>query len=73
MRWRNDMRLRLVGLCLYSLIAPRVLAHGGGLDSYGCHHNRKQGEYHCHRGENAGKHYATQAEMLKELKSKSAR
>ncbi len=25
-------------------------AHGGGLDKYGCHTNRKTGEYHCHRG-----------------------
>jgi len=24
-------------------------AHGGGLDAYGCHHNRRTGEYHCHR------------------------
>lgn len=26
-----------------------VSAHGGGLDKYGCHTNRKTGEYHCHR------------------------
>lgn len=24
-------------------------AHGGGLDKYGCHHDRKNGGYHCHR------------------------
>jgi hypothetical protein len=24
--------------------------HGGGLDGYGCHHNRKAGSYHCHPG-----------------------
>lgn len=22
--------------------------HGGGLDRYGCHHDRKRGGYHCH-------------------------
>ena len=27
-----------------------VLAHGGGLDSQGCHTNRKTGDRHCHRG-----------------------
>lgn len=26
-----------------------ALAHGGGLDAQGCHHNRKTGDYHCHR------------------------
>ncbi|HEU4342091.1 MAG TPA: YHYH domain-containing protein [Candidatus Binatia bacterium] len=24
--------------------------HGGGLDAYGCHYNRKAGGYHCHKG-----------------------
>jgi len=27
-----------------------ALAHGGGLNSMGCHNNRKTGDYHCHRG-----------------------
>jgi endonuclease YncB( thermonuclease family) len=27
-----------------------ALAHGGGLDASGCHHDRKRGGYHCHRG-----------------------
>lgn len=26
-----------------------TLAHGGGLDQYGCHHERATGGYHCHR------------------------
>ena len=30
-------------------ISP-ALAHGGGLNSEGCHNNRKTGGYHCHRG-----------------------
>ena len=25
-----------------------VLAHSGGTDKYGCHHDRKTGLYHCH-------------------------
>uniref|UniRef100_UPI0040489E83 YHYH domain-containing protein n=1 Tax=Limnohabitans sp. TaxID=1907725 RepID=UPI0040489E83 len=31
-------------------VSPGIaLAHGGGLDSSGCHNNRKTGDYHCHR------------------------
>lgn len=31
-------------------IAPTTLfSHGGGLNSEGCHNNRKTGDYHCHR------------------------
>jgi len=35
-----------------------VYPHGGGLDRYGCHHNRKQGNYHCHRGGFAGQQFS---------------
>lgn len=31
------------------LITSLALAHGGGLDSHGCHHQRSTGGYHCHR------------------------
>lgn len=34
--------------CLYGM-ASQAAAHGGGLNSEGCHHNRKTGDYHCHR------------------------
>ena len=40
--------------------------HGGGLDSYGCHHNRKQGGYHCHRGGFAGQQFSSKEEMLRQ-------
>ena len=26
-----------------------AMAHGGGLNSEGCHNDRKRGTYHCHR------------------------
>jgi endonuclease YncB( thermonuclease family) len=42
-------------------------AHGGGLDSLGCHNDRKAGLYHCHRGPLAGKTFANKAEAQKAL------
>jgi hypothetical protein len=47
-----------------------IAAHGGGLDRYGCHHDRKAGTYHCHRGPCTGKTFATQAAMLADNCSK---
>lgn len=35
-------------MVLSSLTAASVHGHGGGLDSQGCHSNRKTGERHCH-------------------------
>lgn len=29
--------------------SQQAMAHGGGLNSEGCHNNRKTGDYHCHR------------------------
>lgn len=37
----------ILGLATTALPAH---AHGGGLDSNGCHNDRKNGGYHCHRG-----------------------
>ncbi len=32
------------------LLVPGLsLGHSGGLNSEGCHNNRKTGDYHCHR------------------------
>jgi endonuclease YncB( thermonuclease family) len=44
-----------------------ALAHGGGLDSLGCHHNRQLGGYHCHRGSLAGQSFASKSEALRAL------
>jgi len=66
----GSMRLRR-GLLIAALIAlappTAVWGHGGGLDSYGCHHNRKLGGYHCHRGPFAGQAFVSQDEMLQQL------
>ncbi len=50
------------------MAAPSAaFAHGGGLDSLGCHHNRKAGGYHCHRGSLAGQNFGSKAEAQKAL------
>jgi hypothetical protein len=47
------------------LINPQaVIAHGGGVDRYGCHRKNKAGNYHCHRGPCAGTTFKSQADML---------
>lgn len=47
-------KLVLGNLCMLIigavLIPQQSLSHGGGLNSEGCHNNRKTGDYHCHRG-----------------------
>ncbi len=50
------------------LISTLAFAHGGGLDGYGCHHNRKAGGYHCHRGVMAGQSFESKEEMLKAIR-----
>lgn len=42
-----------LALCLASAPTVSVEAHGGGLNSEGCHNDRKRGGYHCHRGGSA--------------------
>ena len=54
------------------MIPTAVLSHGGGLDSVGCHHDRKRGGYHCHRGSLAGQSFSSKAEAEKKLKDKEA-
>jgi hypothetical protein len=36
-------------VCVANISVP-ALSHSGGLNSQGCHANRKTGEYHCHDG-----------------------
>ena len=38
---------------LVVLTPTYAYTHGGGLNSEGCHNNRKTGDYHCHRGSEA--------------------
>lgn len=41
--------LRTAAFAVLAVLAANALAHGGGLNAEGCHHNRKTGDYHCHR------------------------
>lgn len=45
------MRVAIMSMLLIAELAlnSAAMAHPGGLDRNGCHHNRKTGEYHCHR------------------------
>jgi hypothetical protein len=55
---------------LLLFVSPNaVLAHGGGLDANGCHHDRKLANYHCHHGPLAGLTYGSKAEAEKALAS----
>ena len=58
------MRRLGIVLAVVGLAPALVWAHGGGLDKYGCHHDKKAGSYHCHRGEFQGKSFKSQEEML---------
>jgi hypothetical protein len=60
-------------LIISVVFAGPALAHGGGLDGYGCHNNRKQGGYHCHRGQFAGQSFASKDAMLTQLKERPAK
>ena len=46
---RRALQGSILALCLGLLHVPCIAwAHGGGLDTSGCHTNRKTGDYHCH-------------------------
>src|SRR5688572_420053 len=64
----------LVGLyAIVSLASEQSsLAHGGGLDSIGCHNDRKRGGYHCHRGPLAGQSFGSKADAIRALQQMKA-
>lgn len=63
--------MRLLSILTISILlmlpAVDALAHGGGLDGLGCHHNRKAGGYHCHRGQLEGQFFQSKEEAVKAL------
>lgn len=58
--------------CLLFVFAVPAFGHGGGLDGYGCHNNRKAGGYHCHRGPLAGQSFASKEAVVGQLKKKES-
>ena len=46
-------------------ISAGALAHGGGIDSFGCHRDRSADEYHCHQGDYAGHRLSSRADALR--------
>jgi hypothetical protein len=59
----------LTGLAALA-IAAVAIAHGGGLDQSGGHHDRKNGGYHFHRGPLAGRSFADKAAALAALRAR---
>ena len=41
----------MLSFVLFAFLATEALAHGGGLDRYGCHRETATGGYHCHNDE----------------------
>lgn len=53
------MRRLMIGLAAAGILAlglgpAPAAAHGGGLNSEGCHNERRTGGYHCHRASSGG-------------------
>ncbi len=63
--WRRSTLLLPFVLAFF--VSSDAIAHGGGLDSLGCHNDRKAGGYHCHRGPLAGRAFGSKAEAQAEL------
>ena len=63
------MKARRLRACttilLLSALPVLAWAHGGGLDSMGCHNDRKRGEYHCQKGELAGQSFPSKQAALR--------
>ncbi len=66
--YRLAASLLLTASTLHLLGLP-AWSHGGGLDKYGCHHNRVHGGYHCHQGAFKGAMFDSKAEMLQALEA----
>lgn len=45
-RWKDYFAIAFI---LSASVVPEAIAHGGRLNSSGCHNQRSNGTYHCHR------------------------
>ncbi len=55
-------------LLLFPILA---IAHGGGVNSYGCHNQSSTSTHHCHTGDYNGMSFASQAEFLSYIADQS--
>jgi hypothetical protein len=62
--------LLVLTLSLFTLLTvPRSsYPHDGELDSYGCHYDKEQKNYHCHEGIFKGGSFPSKIEMIRVLK-----
>lgn len=68
MKKKFGLSISTSGFGLLLLTIPvSAAAHSGGLDSMGCHNNKKTGKYQCHRGPLAGKSFSSKDEAVKAL------
>ncbi len=57
---RTSTKVGLAAIAI-SAAAALALAHGGGIDGQGGHHDRKNGGYHFHQGPLAGQYFNSKA------------
>ena len=63
----------LVNVLLFAPFSSSAWSHGGGIDTFGCHNDRKHGGYHCHHGPFAGQTFNSKSEMVGLLKETKGR
>jgi hypothetical protein len=52
------------GVLLAGLMQTSASANPGGLNSEGCHNNRKTGDYHCHGGRSSRAAFSAKSQAL---------
>jgi len=57
--------------CFLIGIASALFAHGGGIDAFGGHNDRKNGGYHFHHGPLAGKAFSSKSAAIGALQKAS--
>lgn len=66
----SKRRTALLGAFALAVIPVTAAAHStGAVDPYGCHSDRRNGNYHCHRGEYTNVTFRSKADMLNNKKA----
>ena len=64
-------RSNLITSAILMLCPILAIAHGGGLNSYGCHNQSSTSTHHCHSGDYDGMSFASQADFLAYIAAQS--